>query len=669
MSDITSGRQELVEKDESTSSSMSMISECRWYSQYRKKAIRDIVVYAYDNISNYYMFINDEYRIMMLLSLFPKELKEVRAELDKKLSTASRLEKEEIFFEYLKICVEKVRNIKFPKKLSMSLQEKKLQILCKSIGYTDEETQITLYINAEERLQRIVSAYFGVFDILKYTRLVDRGIHLYFNYKNEKELKEATCKKLVSTTNLTLKDFDYVSQKDYLISVLTNAIKNKEKGINILIYGKPGSGKTEFVKTLAKELHLTAIESNTNPKLFIPNSSNEFTNVENERLDSIKISQLLCRTNKNTFLVVDEAEDIFSRTFTEKINKIETIKLLEENDIPVIYIMNNEKLLDSAYMRRFSLVVEMNDIPKNNTTQLIENLSNMYSISLNDNIVKLITDNKISVAIIDKALKSYKLSGSNNQNDLYKSIYNTAKIMNYGTSPKETSTKINNDFLPELLNTDVNLKEISDNIINSGILNFSLLLYGCPGSSKTSFARYLAKKLDIDVLYTSYTDLVSCFVGETEHNIKNLFSEASQSKSMIIIDEADMLMRDRLKSTRSWETSTTEAFLTCIEDHKFPVVVTTNLFEDLDEAAMRRFDFKVKHDYLNKEQVKIAFNHFFGMNPKSNIEELKYLTPGDFATVNKRMRFLKNKSESTYIEELKKEMKVKKSVKTEKIGF
>ena len=84
---------------------------------------------------------------------------------------------------------------------------------------------------------------------------------------------------------------------------------------------------------------------------------------------------------------------------------------------------------------------------------------------------------------------------------------------------------------------------------------------------------------------------------------------------------------------------------------------------------MRRFDFKVKHDYLNKEQVKIAFNHFFGMNPKSNIEELKYLTPGDFATVNKRMRFLKNKSESTYIEELKKEMKVKKSVKTEKIGF
>jgi SpoVK/Ycf46/Vps4 family AAA+-type ATPase len=150
------------------------------------------------------------------------------------------------------------------------------------------------------------------------------------------------------------------------------------------------------------------------------------------------------------------------------------------------------------------------------------------------------------------------------------------------------------------------------------------------------------------------------WVGETEKNIKNLFAQAEAEKALIILDECDVLLRDRGKAMRSWEISQTEALLTCMEFHPYPFIMTTNLYDDLDPAVMRRILYKVKHDYLTDDQVKLAFKYFFDIEITERLN-LSKLTSGDFAVVKKQAEFsgyLNNKD--LLIEKLTEEMNQKK---------
>lgn len=75
-----------------------------------------------------------------------------------------------------------------------------------------------------------------------------------------------------------------------------------------------------------------------------------------------------------------------------------------------------------------------------------------------------------------------------------------------------------------------------------------------------------------------------------------------------------------------------------MESHEYPFVCTTNLLETLDEACLRRFTFKIKFDFLTKEQAILAFRNFWNIK-NANIE-IEGLTAGDFATVKKKADFL-----------------------------
>ena len=79
--------------------------------------------------------------------------------------------------------------------------------------------------------------------------------------------------------------------------------------------------------------------------------------------------------------------------------------------------------------------------------------------------------------------------------------------------------------------------------------------------------------------------------------------------------------------------------LTQMESHPLPFVCTTNLMDDLDQASLRRFTFKVKYDFLTRQQVAVAFRHFFGAEPGVSVSELTCLAPGDFAVVAKKALF------------------------------
>jgi SpoVK/Ycf46/Vps4 family AAA+-type ATPase len=193
-------------------------------------------------------------------------------------------------------------------------------------------------------------------------------------------------------------------------------------------------------------------------------------------------------------------------------------------------------------------------------------------------------------------------------------------------------------------------------------------LYGIPGSGKSAYARHLADELKMKVLHKRASDLISMWVGGSEKNIADAFAEARKKKMLLVIDEADSFLQDRRNAQRSWEVTQVNEMLTQMESHPLPFVCTTNLMDNLDQASLRRFTFKVKYDYLTPPQVKSAFQHFFGSEPAVPLSDLTCLSPGDFVVVAKKMKIMNISDHKKLTAMLRQEQEVK-DVKTNFIGF
>ena len=97
----------------------------------------------------------------------------------------------------------------------------------------------------------------------------------------------------------------------------------------------------------------------------------------------------------------------------------------------------------------------------------------------------------------------------------------------------------------------------------------------------------------------------------------------------------------------------------------------------LDQAALRRFDLKLKFDYLKPDQAWSLFERqcqSLGLASPENalkreFERLNVLTPGDFATVARQHRFHPAKDPSAVLEALKEECAVKTGGVKAAIGF
>ena len=97
----------------------------------------------------------------------------------------------------------------------------------------------------------------------------------------------------------------------------------------------------------------------------------------------------------------------------------------------------------------------------------------------------------------------------------------------------------------------------------------------------------------------------------------------------------------------------------------------TNLMDNLDPASLRRFTFKVKYDFLTKEQIKIAFKYFFNLKVKEeDIVGLNRLSPADFTLIKNKAEIMGfDKDIKTLVKMLQEEQNLKDTDKALSIGF
>ncbi|MDR1826678.1 MAG: ATP-binding protein [Rickettsiales bacterium] len=478
-------------------------------------------------------------------------------------------------------------------------------------------------------------------------------------HETKKEILEFILRKK-QTASLSPDDFKYIHEiYDHCKNLLKNALDKKTTGVNILLRGAPGTGKSEMAKTLASE---------TGADLY--SVADGKTHAEKgDRIAELAMIQSLFGDQAGVILVFDEADDIFFNgpfEGKEANSKLFINNLLEKNKVPTIWTTNVINYIEPAYIRRFMYTPEIPKPDEDATKNIWKNISVKKDFAVPDAVIaRLAKRYDLPPSFIETAIAGAKLVGDE------KTLEPTIESL---LSATDGYVKKNDDprlefFDPSLLNTDMDLEMLSDRIISLKKMNFSLFLYGVPGTGKSVYARYLAKKMRLPVIRKRGSDLLDKYIGETEKNIADAFQIAKDKKAMLIIDEADSFLQDRNRAVRQWEVTGVNEMLTHMEENEYPLVCTSNLTNSIDTAAFRRFNFKVKYDYMKPGQAAAAFKHFFGqeIQPASAIHELKSLTPGDFAVVKENAQIMGITDQFELIKMLAKEIELKRLDKT--VGF
>ncbi len=466
-------------------------------------------------------------------------------------------------------------------------------------------------------------------------------------------------------STLKLNDYKHIeNERIKAVNILKAAAEQKRKGVNILLYGTVGAGKTEFAKLIANTAKI--------PIYAVKTEKENFKEADREyRLVDLYSKQDILSRSGSACILFDEAEDVMNRGFSMfgSASKGYLNKLLEETSVPVIWTTNNIYDVDPAFLRRMTYAIEFeklsDEIRLNIWNRILK--KNKFKVK-QSKVQELNKAYDISPSIISNAVQTAKMTGGN-ENDFEGYIENITKVVYKSKNVKNTKKEFDiKKYNPNLVNADLDVNNLTDKIKTCGKLNFSICMYGEPGTGKSEYSRYLANKLGIEVIQKRASDLISKWVGETEQNIARAFNEAKEKKAMLIFDEADSFLQNRNGANHSWEVSQVNEMLTWMESHEYPFICTTNLLDTLDEASLRRFTFKIKFDFMNNHQVNEAMKHFFNIdNADFNI---KGLTTGDFATVKKKADFL-NITDKTELEKmLRDEVKLKQSKELKNaIGF
>lgn len=146
------------------------------------------------------------------------------------------------------------------------------------------------------------------------------------------------------------------------------------------------------------------------------------------------------------------------------------------------------------------------------------------------------------------------------------------------------------------------------------------------------------------------------------------------------MDEVDSILASRDRAHHTWEVSFTNELLAQMERFRGILICTTNRMMDLDQASIRRFNFKIGFNYLKPEGNVLFYTRLLGPfiseplteGAKLRLAQISPLAPGDFRIVRDRFALCPSDTvtHDGILDALEQEAKIKKFHNREKeIGF
>ncbi len=549
---------------------------------------------------------------------------------------------------------------------------KELYAVCNDFFRNDDFTRFDMYSKCSGKSQKEIRMLLKNDQKLKAYGLIDsdgdmdedamdaiyeKDMRLYFTdiVKSEKSVKA------YETNSFSVSE----EQTDVAVQLLKS-----KNACNILLYGAPGAGKTEYAKALIKQAGLK-----------MTTYKNELEVSDKDDADAKALSRLNCYLSlkkEDSVLVVDEAENVLqTREFSffgmslSSSQKGTVNKMLETSENKCIFIVNYTTEMDESTLRRFTYSIKFQAMPKETLRSIAaEKLKpvNMPAVLKND-ILDMCGKYKITGASVDNVVKAissldYQKGKEDKVRKDIKSVLEANSSLLYGKTKMRDAVKKSYDL--SVLNTSVSAAEIIEMLKTAELYKkenqneensegVRMLFYGLSGTGKTELARYISTVLGKPLLLKRCSDLLGPYVGQTERLIAEAFEEAETTDSILLFDEADSFFADRAGAKQSWERTQVNEFLTQMEEFSGICICTTNLRKIMDPAMQRRFHIITEFKALNEDGITTLLKSFFGKYKFNDgqIQELakfNTVTPGDFGSLKNKMRFIpQEKLNSEYV--------------------
>lgn len=488
-----------------------------------------------------------------------------------------------------------------------------------------------------------------------------------------------------SPPTLDLTDFPHM-QRDLgaILPYLTEVVADRSVGSNILFYGPPGVGKTELAQALAAKLEIQLYE--------ISFSDEDGDPIKGEaRLRAYNLCQKLLAQKANALLMFDEVEDVFPPSFnffsmflgsgrgsfSGGSGKAWINRTLERNPVPAIWISNTTDCMDPAYLRRFDYSMEFPVPPLEIRREMARHHFDAFDPSV-EWLDRMARSEEVTPAQFERAARVARLGARGNKVRALElaeqALERSMALLDQQRTPKRNVVRTGYDL--KFLNIDVDIERIIEGLRRRPCGTFCF--YGAAGTGKSELARHIADRIGKPLLVKRASDLLDMYVGQSEKNIAAMFEEARRQDAVLVLDEADSYLSDRRNAHRSWEVTQVNELLTQMESFEGVFICTTNLMDNLDQASLRRFAFKVRFDPLTAEQrwemFEAEFRRLGGLGSVAAVEapvrRLDGLTPGDFAVAARQFELWASQPEAAeLVELLRKECEAKKMISNCRIGF